>query len=34
MSGYVKRHCGGKTEEKFYKLVNNVLSIFGAHEVL
>ncbi|CAI8052569.1 hypothetical protein GBAR_LOCUS28741 [Geodia barretti] len=33
MSGYVKRLCGGKTEDKFYRLfVNKTLYIYGAHQ--
>ena len=35
MSGYVKRLCGGKTEDKFYRLlVNKTLYIYGAHQVM
>ena len=34
MSGYVKRLCGGKIEDKFYRLlVNKTLYIYGAHQV-
>ena len=35
MSGYVKRLCGGKTEDKFYRLlVSKTLYIYGAHQVM
>ena len=33
MSGYVKRIYAGRTEDKFYRLVHNVLYAYGAHEV-
>lgn len=33
MSGYARRVQGGRSEEKFYKLVDKVLYIYGAHQV-
>ena len=34
MSGYVWRVSGRRTEDKFYRLVGNVIYVYGAHEVV